>query len=139
MKNTIKSKKTKYNKTRSKGGASLAISMTDIARQARKEGKAQAEKELYNTINDLEKMLLDSTMINKQLLTNVKELEKENKDQLRDYNGLLYDYKHLENKCAATDSWYEKLEKDYKKLKNDYKELEKSISDEHWAQQWEHA
>tara|TARA_Y100000389_G_scaffold112398_1_gene109429 strand:+ start:512 stop:931 length:420 start_codon:yes stop_codon:yes gene_type:complete len=139
MKNTIKSKKTKYNKTRSKGGASLAISMTDIARQARKEGKEQAEKELYNTINDLEKMLLDSTMINKQLLTNVKELEKENKDQVREYNGLLYDYKHLENKCAATDRWYEKLEKDYKKLKNDYKELEKSISDERWAQQWEHA
>tara|TARA_X000000950_G_C13740864_1_gene588427 strand:- start:322 stop:741 length:420 start_codon:yes stop_codon:yes gene_type:complete len=139
MKNTIKSKKIKYNKTRSKGGASLAISMTDIVRQARKEGKEQAEKELYNTITDLEKMLLDSTMINKQLLANVKELEKENKDQLREYNGLLYDYKHLENKYAATDRWYEKLEKDYKKLKNDYKELEKSISDEHWAQQWEHA
>ena len=123
MKNTIKSKKNKYNKTRSKGGASLAISMTDIVKQARKEGKEQAEKELYNTITDLEKMLLDSTMINKQLLANVKELEKENKDQLRDYNGLLYDYKHLENKYAATNRWYDKSEQKYKELEKKYKEL----------------
>jgi valyl-tRNA synthetase len=129
------SRKTK----RAKAGANPTISMSDIARQARKEGKQQAERELSNTINDLEKMLLESTMINKQLLTNVKELEQQNKDQERKYNGLLYDYKHLENTCAATDKWYNDLEKDYKKLKKNYEKLEKKLDDERWAHQWEHA
>ena len=139
MRNTIKLKKRKHKKTRSRAGADPPISMSDIARQARKEGKEQAERELSNTINDLEKMLLDSTMINKQLLTNVKELEQQNKDQERKYNELLYDFKHLENTYAATDRWYNQLEKENKKLKKDYKELEKKIDDERWAYQWEHA
>ena len=37
----------------------VTISMSDIVRQARKEGKQQAERELSNTISGLEKMLLE--------------------------------------------------------------------------------
>ena len=133
MKNTIKSKKIKYNKTRSKGGASLAISMTDIVKQAKKDARNETKEQIYELINEnteLNSMVTGYKKMTNQLISYItelekqnKELEKQNKDKEKKYNGLVFDYKHLENKYAATNRWYDKSEQKYKELEKKYKEL----------------
>ena len=169
MKNTIKSKKIKYNKTRSKGGASLAISMTDIVKQAKKDARNETKEQIDELINEnteLKSMVAGYKKMTNQLISyitelekqnkelddamarlssglrinsaaddaagsaiaskmeaQVRSLEKQNKDKEKKYNGLVFDYKHLENKYAATNRWYDKSEQKYKELEKKYKEL----------------